>query len=153
MKTKTFAFGILALATTLGCSPSPKSGKGFTLPEGNIEEGQATYVSLQCNACHKIAGVDQLVVEGEQPEISVNLGGEVARIQTYGELVTSIINPSHRLATGVDAAKVSVDGKSIMKNYNDVMTVKQLTDLVAFLQSKYKLREYEPTVYPTYYGL
>ena len=32
---------------------------------------------------------------GKEEETSVVLGGEVARIKTYGELVTSIINPSH----------------------------------------------------------
>ena len=35
-------------------------------------------------------------------------------------------------------------------NFNDVMTVTELTDLVAFLQSNYKLLEYEPTDYPMY---
>ena len=66
--------------------------------------------------------------------MSIALGGEVTRIQTYGELVTSIINPSHRLAEGYPVDTVSVDGKSRMRNYNDVMTVTELTDLVMFLQ-------------------
>ena len=64
--------------------------------------------------------------------------------------MTSIINPSHRLAKGYPVYAVSVDGKSKMKNYNDAMTVTQLTDLVAFVQSKYKLLEYELTDYPIY---
>jgi sulfur-oxidizing protein SoxX len=37
-----------------------------------------------------------------------------------------------------------------MKNYNDAMTITQLTDLIAFVQSKYKLLEYELTDYPIY---
>ena len=82
--------------------------------------------------------------------MSIALGGEVERIDTYGELVTSIINPSHRLAKGYPIDAVSVDGKSKMRNYNDVMTVTQLNDLVMFLQSKYKLHEYELTDYPMY---
>ncbi len=152
MRTSLAAIGVLFLIVTAGCTPAPESGRGFTLPEGNVDAGQATYVSLQCNACHKIEGVEQLAAEGEKPELSVALGGEVTRIQTYGELVTSIINPSHRLAKGYAVDDVSVEGTSKMRNYNDVMTVKQLTDLVTFLQSKYKLRVYEPTDYPIYYG-
>ena len=38
-----------------------------------------------------------------------------------------------------------------MTNYNDVMTVTQLADLVAFLQSHYELKDYEPTPYGPYY--
>ena len=149
-KSAIYAIAFLAIIASVGCIPNPKSGKGFTLPDGDAEQGQATYVSLQCNACHKIAGVDQLAAAGETPETSVTLGGKVSRIKTYGELVTSVINPSHRLARGYPEQEVSVDGQSKMKNYNDVMTVTQLTDLVAFLQSKYELREYEPTDYPMY---
>lgn len=136
------------LAIASGCAPAPKSGQGFTLPDGDATQGKATYISLKCNACHSISGVDQLVTEGESPAVSVQLGGKVPRIKTYGELVTSIINPSHRLANGYVTEAVSVQGQSKMTNYNDVMTVKQLTDLVAFLQSKYEIQEYEPTVYP-----
>jgi len=140
--------GCVVIIAFVGCMPDPKSGKGFTLPEGNVERGEAVYVSLQCNSCHSIDGVDKLAAEGQEPEKLVGLGGEVSRIKTYGELVTSVINPSHRLARGYPAEEVSVNGESTMRNYNDVMTVTQLTDLVAFLQSKYELREYEPTEYP-----
>jgi hypothetical protein len=35
-----------------------------------------------------------------------------------------------------------------MTNYNDAITVSQLIDLVAFLQSHYTLREYDRTFYP-----
>ena len=63
----------------------------------------------------------------EKQEQSIKLGGEVARIKTYGELVTSIINPSHKLAKGYPPEAVaSEEGQSKMKNYNDVMTVSQL---------------------------
>ncbi len=146
-----FMIGVMFVASLVGCAPSPKSGKGFTLPEGNLEKGRATYVALQCNTCHKVDGIKQAVAEGEKPAISIALGGEVVRIQTYGELVTSIINPSHRFAKGYPTEKTAVDGTSKMTNYNDVMTVTQLTDLVTFLQSKYKLIAVEqPTYYPIY---
>ena len=94
--------------------------------------------------------LDQLATTAEQPELTIELGGEVSRIKTYGELVTSIINPSHRLAKGYSAEYVQDDGVSKMPVYNDAMTVTQLVDLVAFLQSKYTLKEYEPTVYVPY---
>ncbi|UCD70235.1 MAG: cytochrome C [Betaproteobacteria bacterium] len=140
----------IALSVASGCATPPKSGKGFTLPEGDAEAGKQNYISFRCNACHKIEGIDQIAAEGEEPELSIALGGEVTRIETYGELVTSIINPSHRLAKGYPVEAVSVDGQSRMTVYNDVMTVTELTDLIAFVQSRYKLLEYEITDYPMY---
>ena len=66
------------------------------------------------------------------------LGGETYEIHTYGDLVTSIINPSHRIIRGYPKEVVEKDGKSRMLNFNSTMTVQQMIDLVAFLQSHYK---------------
>jgi hypothetical protein len=139
-----------ALSLASGCATSPKSGKGFTLPEGDAQAGKENFISLRCNACHQIDGVDHIPAKGWESEPSITLGGQVKPIETYGKLVTSIINPSHRLAKGYSVYAVSVDGRSKMKNYNDAMTVTQLIDLVALLQSKYKLLEYKATDYPIY---
>lgn len=139
----------LAQIALVGCETGPKSAKGFSLPDGDIDKGRAAFEELRCNACHKVADIDQ-VASGEQPEFSLPLGGEVTRIKTYGELVTSIINPSHRMAI-YPGEVVHTGLESKMQNYNDVMTVRQLVDLVAFLQSQYTLIEYEPTDYAPYY--
>jgi hypothetical protein len=88
----------------------------------------------------------------ESNQVVVELGGEVDRVRKYGDLVTAIVNPSHRLAQGYTPDLVAHDGKSRMTVYNDVMTVSQLVDIVTFLQAHYKLRPYEPTPYPNYYG-
>ncbi len=147
---KPFLFlGILLLLS--GCVPDPKSPRGFRLPDGDPERGQATFVELQCHGCHHVASVN-LEPPAEVAEELIALGGEVAKVQTYGDLVTSIINPSHRLAAGYPQDEVArEDGVSRMKNYNDVMTIQQLIDLVAFLQSHYQVVLPEPTPYPTYY--
>lgn len=106
-------------------------------------------MELRCTDCHTVSGVD-VGTPNDAQEMSIHLGGEVTRIKTYGELVTSIINPSHRLAKTAGEAEVAVEGESKMRIYNDEMTVTQLIDLVAFLQSRYRLMEYEPTDYPPY---
>lgn len=153
MKSHPLAFVLILvfISWSAGCSPGPKSSKGFTLPDGDASHGEVLFTQYHCYECHTVAGVT--VPDSENPdETIVRLGGEVSRIKTYGELVTSIINPSHRLAKGYATEKVTtVDGDSKMKNYNDVMTVSELIDLVAFLQSHYSLREIEPTGYPPYY--
>ena len=80
----------------------------------------------------------------------LELGGPVTRVRTYGELVTAIINPSHKLADGYPAELVSEDGKSKMYVYNGFMTVQELTDIVMFLQPHYDVvpPEFHYRVYP-----
>ena len=42
------------------------------------------------------------------------------------------------------------DRKSAMRNYNEVLTVQQLIDLVAFLQAHYELKHFTPSIYTHY---
>ncbi len=146
-----FVSAALLAVTALGCAPNPKSSKGFSLPEGDIARGKDAFAQLQCQACHTVSGVtfDQLETPTDQKIVA--LGGAKSNVQTYGDLVTSIINPSHRFAQGYSEPDVAEDGKSKMRNYNSEMTVQQLVDLVTFLESHYSLIEYEPTPYGPYY--
>jgi sulfur-oxidizing protein SoxX len=140
------AIGLSILAAALaGCGP--KSPLGFSLPDGDATRGRTAFVELRCNACHEITGLD--IGYGNGPA-HVVLGGKTTRIRTQGELTTSIINPSHRLAPRYPADQVAVNGQSLMSAayLNDVMTVQQLIDLVAFLQSTYEIA---PPAVPTYW--
>lgn len=143
-----FGLVFVLLVAATGCHQR-KSARGFSLPDGDARQGEQAFVTLQCHACHTVSGaaLPDLAHELETP---VSLGGKVTRVKTYGELVTSIINPSHRIAKGYARDDVETDGQSKMKNYNDVLTVSQLIDLVAFLEDHYELQEYDPTDYPTY---
>ena len=67
------------------------------------------------------------------------LGGKVTKIKTDGDLVTSIINPSHKLAQGDRPGTTLGNGRSAMRNYNGIMSVQELIDLVEFLQSEYEV--------------
>jgi len=129
---------------------SPQSSRGFRLPDGNVEAGRQAFVQLRCHVCHQVEGVDA-TFEGT-PAAAVRLGGETVRVKSYGELVTSIINPSHRIAPGVAAETVAPGGVSLMEvaALNDVMTVRQLIDLVAFLQTRYEV--VPPAYYPYEYS-
>ncbi len=135
----------LGLAACLGCEVGPRSGRGLRLPEGDLERGATAFRELGCVACHDVAGVT--VPEGvERIEPIVKLGGEVTRVETYGELVTSIIHPSRDVARRYRTE--DADGKaSSMPVVNDRMTVSQLVDLTAFLQSTYERRR-EPLYIP-----
>jgi hypothetical protein len=126
-------FGTAALQ---GCATESSRG-GVRLPQGDAVKGREAFVELRCNACHRIEGFDPptSIVAATR----VTLGGQTARIRTYEDIVTSIANPSHRVARGYPPETVTVDGVPLMSliRLNEVMTVQQLIDLAAFLQTKY----------------
>jgi len=137
---------VLTLTVT-SCEVGTKSGRGFRLPEGNIEKGKAAFVSLKCNTCHPVNGID-LPPPASASTNQFILGGEVSRVRTYGELVTSVINPSHGLAPGFKKERISEGHLSPMPEFNEVMTVGQMIDLVTFLQSCYTQLEPDYLAYP-----
>ena len=112
------------------------SSKGFRVPDGDAEVGREAFLRLQCHQCHSIQGMELSEIPGQEPPY-VELGGRVTRVKTYGELVTAIINPSHKLAKGYAETQIAVEGKSKMAFYNHYMTVQELNDLVAYLQPHY----------------
>jgi hypothetical protein len=83
-----------------------------------------------------------------QPPVPVVLGGVVPVEVTDGYLVTSIINPSYALAR-YHKKMITAGGKSRMPNYSATMTVQQLVDTVAFLQSRYTVER--PSARPVYF--
>lgn len=129
---------ILVLGALAGCGPPEKSSSGFRLPDGDIEKGHMAFLDLKCNACHRVTGLD-LPAPVASPPVLVTLGGTVPSPRTDGELVTSIINPTHKIRYGYSRELVESAGHSRMADYGEVMTVSQLVDLVAFLHSRYEV--------------
>jgi hypothetical protein len=81
---------------------------------------------------------DELPRPVATPETGVKLGGLAMREPTDGELVTSIVNPSHQLyPAGEEQRMVSGEG-SRMANLNEAMTVQNLIDIAAFLHERYE---------------
>ncbi len=133
------------------CTKGPESPRGFSLPEGDLEKGEQVFNKYACQSCHKLKGYESTVSEREL-EVPILLGGSEPRAKTYADLLTSIINPSHKLAGGYSKEQVTDSaGQSKMRNYNDVMTVSELIDLVTFLESYYELVAYPETKYRMYY--
>lgn len=135
-------FCVLLVLVAAGCERDMMSERGFALPEGDPAAGREAFLYMQCHQCHTISGEELPTIEDQEPY--VELGGTVTRVKTYGELVTAIINPSHKLADGYPEELVSEDGESNMYNYNRYMTIQELIDIVMFLQPHYDV--YVPSV-------
>lgn len=129
---------VLIAAGLIGCDRDPMSEVGFRLPEGDPMAGRDAFLYMQCHQCHSIEGVELPPLPLSDPPY-VELGGSVTRVKTYGQLVTAIINPSHKLADGYPENLVSDDGVSKMYMYNGYMTVQELIDIVMYLQPQYDL--------------
>lgn len=143
---------VSVMLSLTACDMGPKPSRGFSLPDGDVLKGQQKFVKFRCNDCHIVRGLDEVneVNEGDELIMTVPLGGKTTRIVTYGELVTSIINPSHKISQKYLITPVAENGRSRMRNYNELMTVEDLIDLVAFLQEQYELEPVSRTYYAVY---
>ena len=149
MKRHYVALSMIAVALLGACEADRMSEKGFSLPKGDPLAGREAFLYMHCHECHSIAGEELPVVASADPPF-VELGGKVSRVKTYGDLVTAIINPSHKLAKGYPVDEVSLNGQSRMPIYNGFMTVQELVDIVMFLQPHYEVfvPPYEYRRYP-----
>jgi hypothetical protein len=150
MKTLIIGIFVLLIITIISCDTGPDSPRGFSLPQGDIAKGKTIFFKYECLSCHVLDGVEQPDIMNTN-NISIRLGGKTTQVKTYAQLVTAIINPSHSFSRGYALELIQKDDKSLMKNFNDVMTVAELVDLVVFLQPHYELVPYSPTRYQ-YYG-
>lgn len=138
---------VVLLGGAVACDSGRHSSAGFRLPaNGDVERGKVAFVQLGCNHCHEVSGMD-LPKPTVQPPVPVVLGGMVPSEVTDGYLVTSIINPSYVLAP-YPKETIAARGKSRMPDYSSTMTVAQLVDTVAFLQSRYTVER--PMAKPAY---
>jgi mono/diheme cytochrome c family protein len=107
----------------------------FTLPPGNALEGKQLFTELECNKCHEIKGENfPAVAEGEKgvgPELS-----QMAGLHPAEFLAESIVNPNAVIdAADKEQGFLADDGTSKMPSFADVLTVQQVADLAAYLNS------------------
>jgi L-cysteine S-thiosulfotransferase len=134
---RTFGAFAFALLVT-GCGYTPPFA--FPVDQGNIDAGRQAFIDHQCHRCHSVAGVRLPPLAGAGPPL-LELGGETSSVKSYAELVTSIINPNHIISEKYRQqlllnAQVPLNSPMPTPNL-DNMTVRQLIDLVAFLDSRY----------------
>ena len=137
-------WGVAAfLVLSMGCGSGRRSSAGFRLPDdGDPARGKVAFTALECPTCHEVSGVD-LPRPTVHPPVPVVLGGEVNKDMTDGYLVTAIIYPNYRLAP-YPKPLITSGGRSRMPSYADRITVRQMTDVVAFLQAHYTVRPAVP---------
>lgn len=114
----------LAAATVWGCG-------GMHIPEGDPVAGKQAFEEMRCYVCHKVEGSD-FPDPVAQPPVDVVLGAAHTQVRR-STLAESIIAPSHSFAPGWDAPTTST--LSRMGDFSDVMTVRQMIDIVEYLKT------------------
>jgi hypothetical protein len=77
MKTLCILAAWLVVALISGCTPSPKSSRGFRLPDGDADKGRQAFLALKCHRCHKVEGVELPA----PVSFNLTLGGETPRVE------------------------------------------------------------------------
>lgn len=117
-----------------GCA-LPSSRVGMCLPEGDVQAGKAAFGELMCYTCHAVASPTAgFPAPTASPPVPVALGAESVR-PTRDQWVRSIVDPSHDIEPGYREELVSEGKLSRMGDYSHLLTVRQLADLVAYLDS------------------
>lgn len=133
--------GAAVPALVAGCASS--SLFGFPVDQGDITAGRQAFIDHRCHQCHSIADERLPPLAGADRPI-FELGGATTTVRSYADLTTSIINPDHAISERyVDQqlsrnAGIPLESPMPMPNI-DTMTVRQLIDIVAFLDSRYQL--------------
>lgn len=106
--------------------------KTFTVPEGDYEDGRDVFVEMKCFSCHKIEEETFPVLEEDEGGVGPDLTG-IGAIQTSTYLFESIANPTAINVAG--EGFLDEEGLSIMPEFHDTITLRQLADVVAYLSS------------------
>ena len=151
MKNILLMVGLAVIFTLSACDAGVDSPRGFSLPKGDADAGRKLFLEYQCLACHSLKGFESEIEDiPSQLSQRVPLGGPTMRITTYAQLVTSIINPSHKISRGIKPYNQDEEGNSTMRNYNQEMTVQELIDIVAYLEPQYDVIPHPYTSYNNY---
>ena len=102
----------------------------FSMPKGDARKGRAAFVKFECYACHEVKG-ERFPGVRQQGSIGPELS-EMAGHHDAEFFAEAIVNPN----VVIDESRYrGPDGTSRMPSFNELMTVQELVDLVAFLKS------------------
>jgi mono/diheme cytochrome c family protein len=120
--------------------PAPEHGghgtpEGWKLswPAGNPAAGREVFAKLECYTCHEVKGETFPAPDpGPDPgKIGPELS-QMAPLHAPDYFAEAIINPNTVVEEGKGYR--APDGKSKMPSYNDLVTVQEVIDLVAYLK-------------------
>ena len=121
---------VVLLAALAG---SACSSRELRLPAGDVARGRAVFAEMDCRSCHEVAGEPVLA----SARAHVRLGGQVAMKPSPADLANEIVHPSADLSPHEYERDVYFP-QTRMPHYVDRLTVRQLADVTAYVESAYE---------------
>ena len=122
------AVSSLIWAAAAPTPPKVPSGWTFSLPDGDATAGKTVFLSMKCYSCHAIE------IPGEK--LTMRSKGAGPELNGYSVLPKEYLAESIMKAHTVVAAPgyTVKEGRAAMGEYNHLLAVQELVDLVAFLK-------------------
>jgi len=114
--------------SALHASGGVPKGWMFTPPPGDAKKGREVFIRLQCYACHNVRHERFPPAAAPGPDLT-----DVGEHHPAGYLLESILNPNAVIVEG--PGYTGSDGKSLMPDYRGRLSVTEVIDLVAYLES------------------
>ena len=107
----------------------------FTLPAGDPTAGRKVFIEVECYKYHEVRGEKFPAVAEKEKGLGPELA-QMAGMHPVEFFAESIINPNAVIdPKGKELGYVGEDGKSKMPDYSDVLTLRQINDVAAYLAS------------------
>lgn len=107
----------------------------FTLPKGDPVQGRKIFVEMECHKCHEIRGETFPGTAKGEKEVGPELS-QMAGMHPVEFFAESIVNPNAVIdADDKQKGYLGDDDRSKMPDYSDLITIKQVADLSAYLAS------------------
>jgi Cytochrome c len=107
-------------------------GWRFGWPDGDAHKGREVFVKLECFRCHEVKGETFPAVTPDPTRRGPGLAG-MGSHHPPEYFAESILNPNAVIVTG--PGYTGPDGKSIMPDFRDSLTLAETIDLVAYIRS------------------
>lgn len=126
---------VCVAAIAMAASTTGPSYQKLTLsiPSGDVEAGRVVFMDMKCYSCHSVGGDEAKKVPARVSSVSAPLLDHRLAEKDLGEVATSIVAPSHKVSSVI--AELSGGKLSPMGDFSQVMTVRELADLLAYLRS------------------
>jgi len=126
---------LVGIGVVLGEGASVPQGWRFTMPAGDAVAGEKSFEKMKCYSCHEVSGRHFGKMSDNPGDLGPKLVRAHARLpREY--LAESILNTDEFLAHGnYQMSYRAEDGTSRMAHYHEVMTLKELVDIVEFVRT------------------
>src|SRR5262249_7336199 len=107
-------------------------GWTFSWPDGDPQKGREGFAKLECYQCHSMPGAGFPDVKPEPSRQGPPLAG-MGGMHPAEYFAESVVNPNAVIIMG--PGFTGPDGRSIMPDFRDSLTLAETIDLVAYLRS------------------